>query len=174
MCERMKIDCPRPIKPLKTKLSQLELFTPADPTAFDLQSIIPPTQQTSIETWVLGSSGRSQNRSNTCLVFGNPKERRDQHCRSDSLVSSRKNWETPVRMSHQPPNAPLTTLSPTISTTLQKDRAKSPSYRRDILEPHSVYIDPYGRHVPEQVTNLAHTVLQKPRDSPPLNDPSNE
>lgn len=73
-------------------------------------------------------------------------------------------------MSDHPPYAPLTPLSSTVSSSTQRDRVKSPGYRRDVLQPHGIYIDPYDRQVPEQITNMAHQVLHKPRTSPPLCD----
>ncbi|MCJ1255605.1 hypothetical protein MMC24_003422 [Lignoscripta atroalba] len=168
MVEQMHINCPQPIKPLKRKLSQLGLLTEANPTASKRSKDSCSTLQSRVEDWLVDSSSRSQNRSDTCLVFKTPKELGSQRCRSDSFISTRNDWKSTASMSQQPPYAPLTPLSSTVSTSSQRDRVKLPGYRRDVLEPHGIYIDPYNRQVPEQITNIAHQVLYKPRTSPPL------
>ena len=55
------------------------------------------------------------------------------------------------------------------NTTKAKNRVQSPDYR-DELQNHYVYIDTYGKSMPESVRTSAQELFQKARNSPDLSD----
>lgn len=165
MVEQMQINCPQPIKPLSKKLSQSGLHSETVPSVFKWQQDSLLTQRASIENWLLDCSGRSQDRYDTCPVFGSTKEHGDQRSRSDSFVSAQKCWRSTFSMSGQLPYATFDSTRIHRFVELSGRSDQIPAYRRETLQPHGIYIDPVGRQVPEQITNVAYDILHKPRTS---------
>ena len=164
MAEQMHIKCPQPIRPLKRKLSHLGLPQETHPTTLTWPRQERPTRQRRIKNWVADSSSRSQNRSDTCLVFGSTMELGSQRSRSDSFISTRNEWKFTAPMPDQTPSLAWSLPTSTSSSSSRDEWAKSPNYRLDVLEPHGIFRDPPN----VQVKDMAHRILQNPRTSPPL------
>ncbi|MCJ1260042.1 hypothetical protein MMC24_007882 [Lignoscripta atroalba] len=175
MSKDLQIDCPQPVKPLKRKISQLHLFSEADhsKTKRSKQELFLPTPKVDIENWLASSLDRSQNRSDSYLLLRKAEGFRGKSSRSDSFMSALERPVEPLfQMASYSPNHPLTPLSDTISTALQKDRVKSPQYRKECLERHHVYIAPLGsgRDMPTPLSTFVQNTVRKPRTSPPLSE----
>ena len=160
----MHIDCPQPLKSLKRKILNLE--TPSD-QEHDLkrsrQLLFPISYQSRIEEWLDSPIYRPQ----SCPTFPihnlqayQTFRSRLADCFSTSKVKFESSWQ--LTQSRHTPSSLVTDLK-------DKDGTRNSRYRKDILRPHGIFIQPW-EHPPDQVTKLVHFILQLPRASPKLSN----
>lgn len=195
-----ELKCPRPIRPLKRKASQLELFDPLTLQQASQRhniSIVPPTFVSKWLANIPDCSYRQLSRSDSFLSYNINRGHHNQAgpmSRPGSAQSTPRNHQyQPVSpeslstrstlnlLAHVQPTSSLAICSTLVSRPSRDQSSLCPStqraekrvekpYYRDELRNHGVILDRSGGSIPESVREYAQSLLEAQRSSPGLKD----